>query len=187
MTMPNTLRNLNALGLLAVSFILLYAFSDQFIAGELPCPLCLLQRVGFVGVLLGLLLNVCFGSKPAHYSIAVLSAVFGGAVALRQISLHVIPGTPPYGAPFLGFHFYTWAFICFSIIIAGLAIISSFNGQYQDGEQYLPYRQQNLLAKFAIAAAFIVVLGNALATFAECGPLVCPDNPVQYWLFDANK
>ncbi|CAH0991432.1 Disulfide bond formation protein B [Sinobacterium norvegicum] len=182
--MPSLLRDLNALGLLAVSFILLYAFNDQFIAGELPCPLCLLQRVGFAGVLAGLMLNVCFGCKPAHYSLAILSAVFGGAVALRQISLHVIPGTPAYGAPFLGFHFYTWAFICFAIIIIGLAIISSFNQQYQTASGFKSFRQQGRLPKVAIAVALLVVLTNALATFAECGPMVCPDNPVEYWLFN---
>jgi len=25
---------------------------------------------------------------------------------------------------------------------------------------------------------------NAIATFAECGPLQCPDNPTSYWLFN---
>ena len=43
-------------------------------------------------------------------------ALLGAAVALRQISLHVIPRTPHYSAPFLGIHFYTWAFITFAVI-----------------------------------------------------------------------
>ena len=50
-------RNLNALGVLAVCIVLLTAFYDQFTGGGLPCPLCLLQRIGFVGVLCGLLLT----------------------------------------------------------------------------------------------------------------------------------
>ena len=39
---------LNALALLAISIVLLFAFYAQFAYGELPCPLCLLQRAGFV-------------------------------------------------------------------------------------------------------------------------------------------
>ncbi|MGC3833047.1 hypothetical protein ACPSKX_01380 [Moritella viscosa] len=41
-----------------------------------------------------------------HYSAmlagALLGAGAGAAVALRQVSLHVIPRTPHYGAPLLG-------------------------------------------------------------------------------------
>lgn len=182
--MPHTIRNLNALGLIAVTAVLSFAFYDQFFSGELPCPLCLLQRLGFAGVLVGLLLNVCLGCRPAHYSLATLAAVFGAAVALRQISLHVIPGTPAYGEAFFGYHFYTWAFITFSVIILGVAIISSFGQQYNTGKKYVPFQQHNLLCKIAIVLTLIIVLFNALVSFAQCGPYTCPDTPVQYWLFN---
>ena len=56
-------RDLNALGLLAVSLVLATALFLQVTVGELPCPLCLLQRVGFVAAGFGLLLNVRFGSR----------------------------------------------------------------------------------------------------------------------------
>ena len=40
----NLFRRLNAIGMLLVSVVLLSAFYGQLVEGELPCPLCLLQR-----------------------------------------------------------------------------------------------------------------------------------------------
>lgn len=175
-------RNLNALGVLAVCIVLLTAFYDQFTGGGLPCPLCLLQRIGFVGVLCGLLLNVIRGPKPDHYSIMIVSAFFGAAVALRQVTLHIIPPDPGYGGTFVGLHYYTWAFLVFAAIILGTALIAAYSTQYHR-QRFIGFGAQDALGKLAIVAAVFVVAANVLSTFAECGPGQCPDNPVSYWLF----
>jgi disulfide bond formation protein DsbB len=41
MTPALSLR-LNALGLLAISAVLIFAFADQLVLNDLPCPLCIL-------------------------------------------------------------------------------------------------------------------------------------------------
>ena len=41
-------RLLNALGLLVIGAVLTMAFIDQVWFGELPCPLCILQRAGLI-------------------------------------------------------------------------------------------------------------------------------------------
>src|SRR5579862_2934195 len=79
--------------LVAVITVLAMTLLLQFVFNELPCPLCLLQRIGFVGIAYGLLLNLRFGFKPSHYAVVILSGLFTAFVALRQIALHVIPGT----------------------------------------------------------------------------------------------
>jgi len=175
-------RQLNALGLLAISAVLAYAVASQFITGELPCPLCLLQRIGFVAVGVGLLMNVMLGPRPSHYGFAIISAIAGGIFALRQVSLHVIPGTPPYGDPFFGLHFYTWAFILFAVMIAGLAALVGIRAQYADTAGYQALRLQPLLCKLGVVALLLMIAANALLTFVECGPMQCPDNPTDYWL-----
>lgn len=175
-------RNLNALGVLAICVVLLVAFYDQFVGKELPCPLCLLQRVALIAVLTGLILNVIKGPKPDHYSIMIISAFFGAAVSLRQISLHIIPPTPGYGNPFLGMHYYTWAFLVFSAIILFTAIIAAYSTQYHR-QGFIRFRDQNHLCKTAIITALALIAANAVAAFAECGPGECPSNPVSYWLF----
>ncbi|WP_444911400.1 disulfide bond formation protein B [Microbulbifer sp. PAAF003] len=180
--MGQTFRELNALGILAVCAVLVAAEYFQLVNGEMPCPLCLLQRIGLTGVLFGLMLNVLYGNRPLHYSLATLSALFGAATALRQVSLHVIPGTPGYGDPLMGYHYYTWALIIFYMTIIGIAIISAFNKQY--GKPiFISFRDQRALGKTAIVTAFSITTLNIFITFAECGPTACPDNPDNYWLF----
>ena len=176
-------RKLNAIGMLAVCAVLAMAFYSQFTQDELPCPLCLLQRVAVVAVLCGLMLNVVKGPKPDHYAIMTIAAFYGGAVSLRQISLHIVPGTGSYGAPFLGMHYYTWAFLVFALIILGTAIIAAYSTQYHK-QKYIAFRDQIGIAKVAIVVSIVFVAMNAIVTFAECGPLQCPDNPTSYWLFD---
>ena len=99
------------LSLAGLSLVLLVAFYYQIVLGEFPCPLCLLQRVGFIVAGVAIILNLTRGARPAHYGLMLLAAVVAGSASLRQIALHVIPNTGAYGSALWGFHFYTWAFI----------------------------------------------------------------------------
>ena len=49
---------LNALGLYAVAMVLATAFGAQLLLHELPCPLCLLQRVAFTVLAVGPIMNI---------------------------------------------------------------------------------------------------------------------------------
>lgn len=172
-------RPLNALGLLAISGVLLVAFVEQLVYGELPCPLCLLQRVGFVIVGAGLALNVLCGPRPAHYGLMLLGAFVGAAVALRQIALHVVPGTGAYGDPFLGLHYYTWAFIVFALVVAGSGLMLLLESQFSGTR-----RDRGGLGSIAVGLFALVVLANGVSTVLECGGGLCPDNPTSYQLLD---
>src|SRR5262245_21155222 len=121
--MPSRLFDLVAL--IGLSLVLLVAFYYQLVRGEFPCPLCLLQRVGFIVAGIGVILNLTRGPRPAHYGLILLAAIAAGSASLRQISLHVIPGTGAYGSALWGFHFYTWAFIGYGalVVYAGAMLI----------------------------------------------------------------
>ena len=95
---------LNAIGLLAISTVLALALVDQLWFGDLPCPLCILQRAGFFAAGFGIALNLIFGPKPSHYGVAIVGAIAGGSISLRQIVLHIIPGTGHYGNDVFGLH-----------------------------------------------------------------------------------
>ena len=182
--MPQLFRNLNGLGLLMLNVILIFAFYDQFMYQELPCPLCLLQRVGLVAVMFGLLMNIQYGPKPLHYGLMLISALYGAIVALRQISLHVIPGTPGYGDPFMGWHYYTWAFIVFFLILLGSSVILMFPGQYE-GTTDTVHAKKPLWCKIIITISLVMVATNAVSAFLECGVGACPDNPKKYETIEA--
>ena len=99
---------------------------------ESPCPLCLLQRLSLIGVFIGFLMNYWFGISSRHYSIALLSAVFGGAVGLRQIALHLVPGSPPFGDPVFGLHLYTWSFLVHVALVLLICALLFLDGSISE-------------------------------------------------------
>src|SRR5258708_19391080 len=96
-------RTLNALGLYAIALVLLVAFAAQLVPHELPCPLCLLQRIQFAMLAVGPILNLRFGVRPSHYAVSLLTAVAGAAFAAPQILLHIIPASPGHCSSLLRF------------------------------------------------------------------------------------
>src|SRR6187455_882415 len=124
-------KTLNVIGLYAIAAVLAAAFAAQLLLNELPCPLCLLQRIQFAMLAVGPILNVRFGPRPSHYALSLLTAVAGAAFAMRQVLLHIMPGDPGYGSALLGYHYYTWAFIGFAVAIVLLAAILLFDRQFE--------------------------------------------------------
>jgi len=169
-------RGLDTFALYGVCGVLLVAFYYQFVGGEVPCPLCALQRVGFIVAGAALILNLRARYSPAHYGLAILSSIAAGSASLRQISLHAIPNTGHYGSALFGFHFYTWAFVGYGALAAYagamllLAPAPEERGRARGG------------VLVAVACWLLVALAaaNAGAFLAECGMGPCPDDPVGY-------
>lgn len=178
---PDFARGLNVIGLFGVSAILAVAFADQVLFGDLPCPLCLLQRAGFTAAGIGLVLNIAFGSRPSHYGVVIVASLVGGVASTRQVLLHIVPGTGSYGAAIAGMHFYTWALIAFLGMILAAAAMLFFERQF-DRDARPPLARPAGAALAALAAFAAMTLLNAGSTIAECGLGLCPDNPVQYEL-----
>ncbi len=180
-------------GMLGVA---LSAYWYQFSKQELPCTLCLLQRVAMIGVAFGAAMNVVLGPRPRHYALCLLSAVFGFAVSLRQTLLHINPffdtstgeptlnssTNPPFGEPVLGLHLYVWGLIVFSIVVLATGIVMLFSGQWAPivSEKSAMKR----LGTIAVVILLAVSAAEMVSTFAECGPRACPDDGGwDWWLF----
>jgi disulfide bond formation protein DsbB len=160
--------NLNALGLYAVALVLAAAFAAQVMLDELPCPLCLLQRIQFAMLAVGPILNVRFGPRPSHYALALIAAAAGVAFAMRQILLHVMPGDPGYGSALLGYHYYTWAFLGFAIAIVLIAAMLLFDRQFEPDIDVPSYRA-GVFGHIAVWLVIALTALNVVATFMECG------------------
>lgn len=158
--------------------VLLLTFAMQFIYKELPCPLCLLQRLGFLMIAYGLMLNFRFGFRPSHYCIVLLSALFTSFVSLRQIALHVIPGTGAYGSAIFGLHLYTWSFILSMAFVLGTTCVLGIDRQYLDTTR-MPRGMRSITHMLAILLGVLIV-ANIVSIWMECGFQECPDNPVGY-------
>jgi disulfide bond formation protein DsbB len=177
-------RLLNAVGLLGIGTVLALAFIDQIWFRDLPCPLCILQRVGFFAAGFGIALNIIFGPKPSHYGVAIIGAVGGAAIAMRQILIHIVPGTGSYGNPVFGLHLYTWAFTAFVVIVVGCAIMLLDDRQFSRAEP-MSVRLKPLPLS-ALLLFLVLAVANIFSTIALCGAGFCPDEPKDYILFQSS-
>ncbi len=148
----------NSMEFIGILLVLAIAIVMQFFYHENPCPLCMLQRAGFLLVALGLIMNLRFGMHPNHYAIIILSAIYASFVSLRQIALNLTSPNGGFGSPFLGLHLYTWVFIIAMIIVIVTTLIMSLSRQYKK----LDYNQQHmkLLLKIGLLFVFTIIVIN---------------------------
>lgn len=172
------MEGLNALELVGIFVTLLMAFAFQLMLHELPCPLCLLQRIGFISIAFGFLMNLRFGLRPSHYALVILAALFTSFVALRQIALHVVPGTGTYGSPLFGLHLYTWSFIVSMCIIFFTTLFLGIDRQYEAAS--IKNMRYPKLTHTLFGIMTILIVANIVSVFLECGLQECPENPVSY-------
>jgi disulfide bond formation protein DsbB len=172
---------LNALGLYAIAAVLAAAFAAQFVLHELPCPLCLLQRIQFAMLAIGPILNIRHGPRPSHYAVSLLAALAGAAFATRQVLLHIMPGDPGYGTALLGYHYYTLALIGFAAAIVLISAMLLFDRQFEP-EQAPKFEAPDLFATIAVWLVIALTALNVVSTLLECGFGACADNPVAYEL-----
>jgi disulfide bond formation protein DsbB len=170
----------NALSLYAVALVLAAAFAAQLLLHELPCPLCLLQRIQFAVLAVGPILNVRWGPRPSHYALSLLAAVAGAAFSTRQVLLHIMPGDAGYGTALFGYHYYTLALIGFVTAIILLAAMLLFDRQFEPGRE--PAVAPPAFAALAVWLVIGLTALNVVSTLLECGFGACAENPAVYEL-----
>ena len=166
--------------------VLAAAFAVQLILGELPCPLCVMQRIALMLVALGplhILLRARHDTLTARDAavgngIAILAALVGLTASGRQVLLHILPGDPGYGAPLLGLHLYTWSLVAFGCQIAASAVMLLATKWLEEKPVDWRATRVTTLAFAAIVAA------NLLSVIAEAGlNWDLPPDPVRYLIF----
>ncbi len=108
--------------MLAIAGILTTAMTLQYAGGELPCPLCLLQRVGLFGICFAIMLNFRRGFSYRHTGVGMFFTLFLLVVSVRQTLLDIYP-RPDHeyvGTAIFGLHMPVW-----SIVIA-VGLLTSF-------------------------------------------------------------
>lgn len=169
----------NILDILGIAIILIITFVFQFFLKEIPCPLCILQRIGLLITSLGLLLNLAYQFRPSHYSLSLLGALLTAFIALRQVALHVTPGSGAYGTTFWGFHMYTWSFILAIIIVLATSLALGIDRQYS--VQRIKTKIETVITKALFALIFFLIITNLVSVLMECGLSSCPENPTRYY------
>ncbi len=178
--------------IVGVMFVILGAFWFQFAKGELPCPLCLLQRMGMILATFGpayVLIrmhvdddSVTPASRAATgFGMAILGGMLGMAMAARQVLLHILPGDPGYGDAVMGMHLYSWAVVVFIVVICTSGITLLFHRELAPDRATRP---MPWWTKATLGLLLLVIVANILNAFAISGfHLFLPDNPEHYQLF----
>jgi disulfide bond formation protein DsbB len=171
--------------ILAVCGVLCGSLGYQFSLGELPCPLCVLQRLSFLLACVGSL-GVLRSAGASDGGIArqvrgfawcIFASFVGAAVSIRQILLHIVPPDLGYGPPVLGLHLYSWALIVFCCLILSSAL--GLLG-VSDQPRAFPSVITNRIGALVIVIGAVI----ALATFAMQGfNTFLPGDPQNYELF----
>lgn len=162
----------------------------QFVVGEYPCPLCIVQRMFMILAALGpaYILRKALGGTVDQrdymtgWGLALIGVMAGSVASWRQTMLHILPGDPGYGSTVFGLHLYVWAWILFSASVLGIGVLLTL-GHWTTAER-LPARQvRRPVVLFALWLVGVVITVNIVAVFAEAGlHWYLPDNPTRYQL-----
>ena len=110
--------------LVALAGILTAAMVMQYAFGELPCPLCLLQRVALFGCCFGLIQQVRDGESERGSGISLAFALLLLVISVRQTLLDLFPrpGHGYIGSAVFGVHMEVWSVFVAVALLLGFAI-----------------------------------------------------------------
>ena len=113
-------RLANLAGFLVCAALLAFAYFSQFHDHLEPCPLCIFQRIGVIGV--GVFIFLAWAQDPKGWGAKVygvlilLAAAAGGAVSIRHIYVqHLPPEMAPPCGPGIGYLFAKLPFSTFLV------------------------------------------------------------------------
>jgi disulfide bond formation protein DsbB len=172
------LNHIYSLGmLLAIAFILIAALVMQFVFSELPCPLCLLQRIAFLGMSFGVILNLRIGYSIRHEGLTMIMTILVLIISVRQTLLDIYPrpGHQYIGTAIFGLHMPVWSIVFSMLFLLAYAFRFSILG-YGD---YLSRARTELNPTIQLISTILiwVIISicaiNLLSSFVQCGLASC--------------
>jgi disulfide bond formation protein DsbB len=160
--------------LTALAAILTAAMILQYGYGEVPCPLCLLQRIAIFGICFALMLHFRRGDRVRCIGIGMVSALFLLVASARQTLLDIcpLPGRSYVGSAVLGLHMPVWSVLVALAVIAAFAVqLAALGGGESREEASSP-----LLARIAaITGLYVIALCaiNLVSAILQCGLGAC--------------
>lgn len=160
--------------MLTMAAILTTAMVFQYYGGEIPCPLCLLQRVAMFGVCYGIILHFRHGYSARNDGVSMLFALFLLILSARQTLLDIYPrpGHSYIGSAVFGLHMPVWSVVIAVATLLAFAIkLAVLGGEHPRDRQPSPAlgRVARLLSLYVIAICLINLGSVAL----QCGAGAC--------------
>ncbi len=169
------LADLALLAILAgLAAILTTAMVLQYAGGEIPCPLCLLQRVAMFGICFGAIRHFRRGYDARNIGIGLIWALYLLVISVRQVLLNIVarPGHAYPGSAVFGLHMPVWSvLIAFAVALAFAATLAVVDDARQDAAPPAP-----VLARIGDLAGLYILalcLANLVSVVVQCGLGAC--------------
>lgn len=159
--------------MLAMAGILTVAMIFQYYAGEIPCPLCLLQRVAMFGVCFGIIMHFRHGPSARNDGFCMLFALFLLLVSARQtlIDIYPRPGHSYIGSAVFGLHMPVWSIVIAVTILLAFAVKFAILGDPLRDPQ--PSPTLGCLARLLSLCVIALCLINFASVIVQCGVDAC--------------
>lgn len=161
--------------LLTLASILTFAQVLQFANGEIPCPLCLLQRVAMLGVCFGLIRDLVERPSLHNAGLSMVFAMLLLVISVRQTLLDIYPrpGHEYIGSAIFGIHMPVWSVLIAAALLLAFALKFAVLGE---GEKLTPLKKFPALAVAAkLLSLYVIALCvlNFVSVVVQCGADAC--------------
>jgi disulfide bond formation protein DsbB len=160
--------------LLILAAVLTAAMVMQYAFGEIPCPLCLLQRFAMFGCCFGLVQQLRSGTSERGTGISLIFAILLLVISVRQTLLDLFPrpGHDYVGSAIFGIHMPVWSVFIAVALLLGFAVRLALFG----GPRSAPEAEGSPIRRLALGLAVYVVFIcaiNFLSVVVQCGTGEC--------------
>lgn len=161
------------LGMMAViAAILTAAMTLQYANGELPCPLCLLQRAAMFGVCFGIMQQFKHGYSYRNTGISLIFSLLLLIISVRQTLLDIYPrpGHEYIGSAVFGIHMPVWSIFIATCLILALALQLLIWGSETQWQEKTVTKFPVLKILATILSIYVIVIGsiNFISVGVQC-------------------
>jgi disulfide bond formation protein DsbB len=155
-------------GILTAAMVMQYAF------GEIPCPLCLLQRFAMFGCCFGIALQLRSSTSERGTGISLIFTILLLVISVRQtlIDLFPRPGHQYVGSAILGIHMPVWSVFIAVALLLGFAVRLTIFGSPRSNPEADDAPMHRLDQGLGVYVVLICAI-NFLSVFVQCGTGEC--------------
>ena len=163
-------RLILCLMLLILAGILTAAMVMQYAFGEIPCPLCLLQRFAMFGCCFGIVRQLRSGTSERGTGIGLIFSILLLVISVRQTLLDLFPrpGHEYIGSAIFGIHMPVWSVFIAIALLFGFAVRLALFG----GARCAPEADSapmHRLAQGLVIYVICICAINFLSVVVQCG------------------
>lgn len=154
--------------------ILTAAMVMQYAFGEIPCPLCLLQRFAMFGCCFGLVQQLRSGTSERGTGIGLVFSVLLLVISVRQTLIDILPrsGHEYVGSTIFGVHMAVWSVFIAVALLLGFAVkLTLFGGSRSAPDA--AGRPIMWSAQGVIVYVVFICAVNFISVVAQCGISEC--------------